>query len=397
MSNNKFTHLHLHTEYSLLDGACRIKELVKRAKELNMDSLAITDHGSMYGVVEFYKQARKEGIKPILGFEAYVSPRKMTDKDPQNDKTQYHLVLLAENREGWQNIIKLCSIGFVDGYYYKPRIDHETLKEYSSGIIALSACLAGEVQTYLLEDNYDEALKTALLYKDIFGENNFFLELQDHGMEEQKAVNSSLLKLSKETGIKLVATNDVHYINKDDAYFHDVLLCIQIQKTIVDEDRMKFPSDEFYLKSYEEMAELFPEEVLRNTADIAERCNVELDFNTVHLPEFKVPEGYEKSEYFKKICQEGLKERYKNITEEIQQRLDYEIGVIEQMGYVDYFLIVWDFIKYARDNNIMVGPGRGSAAGSLVAYSMKITNIDPLKYNLKIGRASCRERVSCCV
>ena len=394
MSNNKFTHLHLHTEYSLLDGACRIKELVKRAKELNMDSLAITDHGSMYGVVEFYKQARKEGIKPILGFEAYVSPRKMTDKDPQNDKTQYHLVLLAENREGWQNIIKLCSIGFVDGYYYKPRIDHETLKEYSSGIIALSACLAGEVQTYLLEDNYDEALKTALLYKDIFGENNFFLELQDHGMEEQKAVNSSLLKLSKETGIKLVATNDVHYINKDDAYFHDVLLCIQIQKTIVDEDRMKFPSDEFYLKSYEEMAELFPEEVLRNTAEIAERCNVELDFNTVHLPEFKVPEGYEKSEYFKKICQEGLKERYKNITEEIQQRLDYEISVIEQMGYVDYFLIVWDFIKYARDNNIMVGPGRGSAAGSLVAYSMKITNIDPLKYNLIFERFLNPERIS---
>jgi DNA polymerase-3 subunit alpha len=394
MSNNKFTHLHLHTEYSLLDGACRIKELVKRAKELNMDSLAITDHGSMYGVVEFYKQARKEGIKPILGFEAYISPRKMTDKDPQNDKIQYHLVLLAENREGWQNLIKLCSIGFVDGYYYKPRIDHETLKKYSSGIIALSACLAGEVQTYLLEDNYDEALKTALLYKDIFGENNFFLEMQDHGMEEQKAVNESLLKISKETGLRLIATNDVHYINKEDAYFHDVLLCIQIQKTIMDEDRMKFPSDEFYLKSYEEMAELFPEEVLRNTAEIAERCNVELDFNTVHLPEFKVPEGYEKSEYFKKICQEGLRERYKNITEEIQQRLDYEISVIEQMGYVDYFLIVWDFIKYARDNNIMVGPGRGSAAGSLVAYSMKITNIDPLKYNLIFERFLNPERIS---
>ena len=394
MSDNKFTHLHLHTEYSLLDGACRIKELVKRAKELNMDSLAITDHGSMYGVVEFYKQAKKEGIKPILGFEAYVSPRKMTDRDPQKDKAQYHLVLLAENQEGWQNIIKLCSIGFVDGYYYKPRIDHETLKKYSSGIIALSACLAGEVQTYLLEDNYDEAVKTALLYKDIFGENNFFLELQDHGMEEQKAVNDSLLKISKETGLKLVATNDVHYINKEDAYFHDVLLCIQIQKTIMDEDRMKFPSDEFYLKSYEEMSELFPAEALSNTAEIAERCNVELDFSTVHLPEFKVPEGYEKSEYFRKICQEGLKEKYKNITEGIQQRLDYEIGVIEQMGYVDYFLIVWDFIKYARDNNIMVGPGRGSAAGSLVAYSMKITNIDPLKYNLIFERFLNPERIS---
>ncbi|HCS10523.1 MAG TPA: DNA polymerase III subunit alpha, partial [Clostridiales bacterium] len=301
---------------------------------------------------------------------------------------------LAENQEGWQNLIKLCSIGFVDGYYYKPRIDHETLREYKSGIIALSACLAGEVQTYLLEDNYDEAVKTALLYKDIFGENNYFLELQDHGMEEQKSVNDSLLKISRETGIKLVATNDVHYINKEDAYFHDVLLCIQIQKTIMDEDRMKFPSDEFYLKSYEEMSELFPAEALGNTAKIAERCNVELDFNTVHLPEFKVPKGYEKSEYFSKICKEGLKERYKNITVEIQQRLDYELGVIQQMGYVDYFLIVWDFIKYAKDNNIMVGPGRGSAAGSLVAYSMKITNIDPLKYNLIFERFLNPERIS---
>jgi DNA polymerase-3 subunit alpha len=394
MTGNKFTHLHLHTEYSLLDGACRIKELIKRAKELNMNSLAITDHGSMYGVIEFYKQAKKEGIKPILGFEAYISPRKMTDKDPQKDKNQYHLVLLAENEEGWQNIIKLCSIGFVEGYYYKPRIDHETLRKYKNGIIALSACLAGEVQSYLLEDNYDEALKTALLYKDIFGENNFFLEMQDHGMEEQKAVNNSLIKISKATGLKLVATNDVHYINKEDAYFHDVLLCIQIQKTIADEDRMKFPSDEFYLKSYEEMAELFPAEAMENTAEIADRCNVVLDFNTVHLPEYKIPEGYEKSEYFRRICQEGLRLRYKDITEEIQQRLNYEIGIIEQMGYVDYFLIVWDFIKYARDNNIMVGPGRGSAAGSLVAYSMEITNIDPLKYNLIFERFLNPERIS---
>ncbi len=394
MSQNKFTHLHLHTEYSLLDGACRIKELINRAKELNMDSLAITDHGSMYGVVEFYKQAKKEGIKPILGFEAYVSPRKITDKDPQKDKNQYHLVLLAENQEGWQNLIKLCSIGFVDGYYYKPRIDHETLREYKSGIIALSACLAGEVQSYLLDNNYEEALQTALLYKDIFGDDNFFLEMQDHGMEEQKTVNKSLLKISKETGLKLVATNDVHYINKEDAYFHDVLLCIQIQKTIMDEDRMKFPSDEFYLKSYDEMVSLFPIEAIENTKEIANRCNVELDFNTVHLPEFKIPKDFEKSEYFRKICQEGLKERYKNITEEIQQRLNYEISIIEQMGYVDYFLIVWDFIKYAKDNNIMVGPGRGSAAGSLVAYSMKITNIDPLKHNLIFERFLNPERVS---
>ncbi len=392
--NNKFTHLHVHTEYSLLDGACRIEELVNKAKELNMDSLAITDHGSMYGVVEFFKQAKKAGIKPVLGFEAYVSPRRMTDKDPQKDKSQYHLVLLAENYEGWKNIIKLCSAGFVDGYYYKPRIDHEILRENSRGIIALSACLAGEVQSYLLDGNYEEAVKTALLYKEIFGGNNFFLELQDHGMKEQQAVNRELIKISRETGIKLVATNDVHYINKADAYFHDVLLCIQMQNTVADEDRMKFPSDEFYLKSYDEMVELFPEEALKNTADIADRCNVELDFDTVHLPEFKIPQGYTKSGYFRKICQKGLAERYGNITEELQERLDYEIGVIEQMGYVDYFLIVWDFIKYARDNKIMVGPGRGSAAGSLVAYSMKITNIDPIEYSLIFERFLNPERVS---
>lgn len=390
----KFTHLHVHTEYSLLDGACRIEELVKKAKELDMTSLAITDHGAMYGVVEFFKQAKKVGIKPILGFEAYVSPRGMTDKDPQKDKNQYHLVLLAENQEGFKNIMKLCSTGFVEGYYYKPRIDHDTLKKHSKGIIALSACLAGEVQSHLLDNNYEEAKKTALKYMEIFGENNFFLEMQDHGMKEQQVVNESLIKLSSETKIKLVATNDVHYINKEDAYFHDVLLCIQIQKTTTDEDRMKFPSDEFYLKSYEEMAKLFPEDALINTSDIADRCNVELDFNTVHLPEFKIPKAYTKSAYFREICQEGLKERYKDVTEDIQNRLDYEINVIEQMGYVDYFLIVWDFIKYARDNEIMVGPGRGSAAGSLVAYSMKITNIDPLKYNLIFERFLNPERVS---
>ncbi len=392
--NDKFTHLHVHTEYSLLDGACRIEELVNRAKELNMTSLAITDHGAMYGVVEFFKQAKKAGIKPILGFEAYVSPRGMTDKDPQKDKNQFHLVLLAENYEGFKNIIKLCSTGFVDGYYYKPRIDHETLRQHSRGIIALSACLAGEIQSHLLDNNYEEAVNTALMYRDIFGENNFFLEMQDHGIVEQQSVNKYLVKMSSETGIKLVATNDVHYINKEDAYFHDVLLCIQMQKTVMDEDRMKFSTDEFYLKSYDEMAELFPEEALKNTAEIAERCNVELDFNTVHLPEFKVPQSYTKTEYFREICQKGLKERYKNISEEIQSRLDYEIGVIEQMGYVDYFLIVWDFIKYAKDNKIMVGPGRGSAAGSLVAYSMKITNIDPMKYNLIFERFLNPDRVS---
>jgi DNA polymerase-3 subunit alpha len=393
MSKNKFTHLHVHTEFSLLDGACRIKELVKRAKELNMNSIAITDHGTMYGVVEFFKQAKKEGIKPILGFEAYVAPRKMKDKDPQKDKSQYHLVLLAENYEGYKNLLKICSAGFVDGFYYKPRVDYDLLRENSSGIIALSACLAGEVQSHILDNNYDKAVETALIYRDIFGENNFFLEMQDHGMKEQHIINQGLVKMNKQIGIPLVATNDIHYINKEDAKFHDVLLCIQMQKTI-NEERMKFPSNEFYLKSYEEMSLLFPEEALENTIKIAERCNVELDFNTVHLPEFKVPTGYTKAEYFRTICQTGLEDRYKDVTAEIQKRLDYEIGIIEQMGYVDYFLIVWDFIKYSKDNNIMVGPGRGSAAGSLVAYSMKITNIDPLRFNLIFERFLNPERVS---
>lgn len=393
MSKNKFTHLHVHTEFSLLDGACRITELVKRAKELNMDSIAITDHGSMYGVVEFFKQAKKEGIKPILGFEAYVAPRKMNDKDPQKDKSQYHLVLLAENYEGYKNLLKICSAGFVDGFYYKPRVDYDLLREHSKGIIALSACIAGEVQRYLLDNNYDKAVETALMYRDIFGENNFFLEMQDHGMKEQQVINKGLVKMSQQLGMPLVATNDIHYINKEDAKFHDVLLCIQMQKTI-NEERMKFPSDEFYLKSYEEMSLLFPEEALENTTKIAERCNVELDFNTVHLPEFKVPTGYTKAEYFRELCQNGLEDRYENVTVEIQSRLDYEIGIIEQMGYVDYFLIVWDFIKYSKDNKIMVGPGRGSAAGSLVAYSMKITNIDPLRYNLIFERFLNPERVS---
>ncbi len=393
MSENKFTHLHVHTEFSLLDGACRITELVKKAKELNMDSIAITDHGSMYGVVEFFKQAKREGIKPILGFEAYVAPRKMNDKDPQKDKNQYHLVLLAENYEGYKNLLKICSAGFVDGFYYKPRVDYDLLRQHSKGIIALSACIAGEVQSNLLDNNYEKAVETALIYKNIFGENNFFLEMQDHGMKEQQIINSGLVKMSQQLGIPLVATNDIHYINKEDSKFHDILMCIQMQKT-VDEERMKFPSDEFYLKSYEEMSLLFPQEALENTIKISERCNVELDFETIHLPEFKVPLGYTKSEYFREICQLGLAERYKNVTDEIQNRLDYEIGIIEQMGYVDYFLIVWDFIKYSKDNKIMVGPGRGSAAGSLVAYSMKITNIDPLRYNLIFERFLNPERIS---
>ena len=393
MDNKNFTHLHVHTEYSLLDGAARITDLIKKVKELGMESIAITDHGVMYGVVEFYKQAKKEGIKPILGFEAYVAQRTMYDKDPQKDKGQYHLVLLAENYEGFKNIIKICSAGFVDGFYYKPRVDYDVLRKHSKGIIALSACIAGEIQDLILNNDYEKAKEKALLYEDIFGKNNFFLEMQDHGMNEQKIINKGLLKLSKELDIPLVATNDIHYINKEDARFHDVLLCVQMQKTI-DEDRMRFPSDEFYLKSYDEMSELFPQEAIENTVKIAERCNVELDFNTVHLPEFEIPENYTKNSYFRELCQTGLKARYENITEEIQNRLEYEISVIEQMGYVDYFLIVWDFIKYARDNKIMVGPGRGSGAGSLVAYSLKITNIDPIKYKLFFERFLNPERIS---
>ncbi len=393
MYKKNFTHLHVHTEYSLLDGAARIKALVKKTKELGIESIAITDHGVMYGVVEFYKQAKSAGIKPILGFEAYISERSMYDKDPQKDKGQYHLVLLAENNEGLKNLMKICSAGFVDGFYYKPRVDYDLLRRHSKGVIALSACIAGEIQELILNNNYEKAREKALLYIDIFGKDNFFLEMQDHNMSEQKIINKGLMMLSKELDIPLVATNDVHYINKEDARFHDVLLCVQMQKTI-DEDRMRFPSDEFYLKSYEEMSELFPEEAIENTQKIAERCNVELDFDTVHLPEFDIPENYTKSSYFRELCQKGLKERYDVITKEIQDRLDYEISIIEQMGYIDYFLIVWDFIKYAKDNNIMVGPGRGSGAGSIVAYSLKITGVDPIKYNLFFERFLNPERVS---
>ena len=316
MYKKNFTHLHVHTEYSLLDGAARIKALVKKTKELGMESIAITDHGVMYGVVEFYKQAKSAGIKPILGFEAYISERSMYDKDPQKDKGQYHLVLLAENNEGLKNLMKICSAGFVDGFYYKPRVDYDLLRRHSKGVIALSACIAGEIQELILNNNYEKAREKALLYIDIFGKDNFFLEMQDHNMSEQKIINKGLMMLSKELDIPLVATNDVHYINKEDARFHDVLLCVQMQKTI-DEDRMRFPSDEFDLKSYEEMSELFPEEAIENTQKIAERCNVELDFDTVHLPEFDIPENYTKSSYFRELCQKGLKERYDGITKEI--------------------------------------------------------------------------------
>jgi len=393
---SKFTHLHIHTQYSLLDGAARLDKLIDKTIELGMDSIAITDHGVMFGIVDFYKIAMKKGVKPILGCEVYISKGKYTEKDSNRDKSQYHLVLLAENNKGYENLMKIVSEGFINGFYYKPRVDYSVLEKYSEGIIALSSCLAGEVQQYILDHNYDKAKETALIYNRIFGQNNFYLELQDHGIREQKIVNQQLIKLSKEINIPLVITNDVHYISKEDSKVHDVLLCIQTGKTIDEEGRMRFPSPEFYLKSPDEIRALFPhmEEAMDNTTKIADRCNVKLDFGTLHLPEYKVPDGLSNSQYLEKLCYEGLEKRYETITEEIRERLVYEINTIINMGYVDYFLIVWDFIKYAKDNEIMVGPGRGSAAGSLASYTLGITDIDPLKYGLIFERFLNPERVT---
>jgi DNA polymerase-3 subunit alpha len=393
--DRNFTHLHLHTEYSLLDGAARITKLMERASKLGMKNIAVTDHGVMYGAVEFYKQAKDHGIKPIIGCEVYIAERSRLDKDPVKDKNQYHLILLAENQQGYKNLMKIVSEGFINGFYYKPRVDKEVLRKYSEGLICLSACIAGEIPSQILDGNFERAKQTALEYKNIFGENNFFLELQEHGIEEQKLINEKLIDFGKDLDIPLVLTNDTHYINKEDAKFHDILLCIQTQKT-VDEERMRFPSEEFYLKSYEEMMEIFPgmEEAAENTNKIAERCNVEFDFSTTHLPNFDVPEGYGKFEYLEKLCNEGLEDRYDNITAEIKERLEYELGVIKSMEYVDYFLIVWDFIRYAKEKDIMVGPGRGSAVGSLVAYALKITDIDPLRYSLIFERFLNPERIS---
>ena len=392
----EFVHLHVHTEYSLLDGSSRVSSLIDKVKELGMDSIAITDHGVMFGVVDFYKTCRAKGIKPILGCEVYTSKGKYTERDPVRDKNQYHLVLLAENQKGYSNLMKIVSEGYINGFYYKPRVDYSVLRKYSEGIIALSACLAGEIQTYLLDNNYNKAKETALLYNEIFGHNNFYLELQDHGIEEQKIVNQQLIKMSKETNIPLVITNDVHYTSKDDARIHDVLLCVQTGKTVDEDERMKFPSSEFYLKSPEEIKRLFPDvqEAIENTVKISKRCNVELDFETLHLPEYTVPQGYTNSQYLRKLCYEGLEKRYASVTQELKDRLEMELGVIENMGYVDYFLIVWDFIKYAKDNNIMVGPGRGSSAGSLVSYSLRIIDVDPIKYGLIFERFLNPERIS---
>lgn len=393
--NDRFVHLHVHTEFSLLDGSIRIGELISRTKELGMEAIAITDHGAMFGIIEFYKEAKRQNIKPILGSEIYMALNKYTEKDPK-DKNQYHLVLLAENNEGYQNLMKIVSEGYVNGFYYKPRVDKDILRRYSKGIIALSACLGGEVQQHLLDNNYDRAKEVALEYEAIFGKGNFFLELQDHGVQEQVQVNELLVRISQETGIPLVATNDVHYLKREDAKVHDVLLCIQTGKTIDEEDRMRFPTDQFYLKSPQEMAMLFSNhrEALENTAKIAERCNVELDFSTLHLPEYKVPEGYTNESYLRELTLEGLRKRYGEITDEIRERFEYEFKTIVDMGYVDYFLIVWDFIKFAKDNGIMVGPGRGSAAGSIVSYGLGIIDIDPLKYGLLFERFLNPERVT---
>ena len=423
-----FTHLHVHTEYSLLDGSSKIKELVARAKELGMDSLAITDHGVMYGVINFYKACKDVGIKPILGCEVYVAPGSRFDKEAgTGDDKYYHLVLLAENNKGYDNLMKIVSAGFTEGFYYKPRVDYDVLERYSEGIIALSACLAGEVQKYLSRGMYEMAVEAAKRYEKIFGKGNFFLELQDHGLPDQKYVNPQLVRLSGELGIELVCTNDSHYIMADDAEAHDILLCIQTGKKVSDENRMRYTGGQYYLKSPEEMAELFPYalQALENTHKIADRCNVDIEFGVTKLPKFQVPEGYTSWTYLNYLCFDGLKKRYPDKTmdvdmekilehaskldvedrkqvaitpvedhEDLCQRLDYELSVIHSMGFVDYFLIVWDYVNFAKVHDCAVGPGRGSAAGSLVSYCLTITDIDPMKYNLLFERFLNPERVT---
>lgn len=392
-----FTHLHVHTEYSLLDGSCKIKELTARAKELGMDSMAITDHGVMYGVIDFYRAAKEAGIKPIIGCEVYVTSGSRFDRELAGGEDRYyHLVLLAENNQGYQNLMKIVSKGFVDGFYYKPRVDYEVLREYHEGVIALSACLAGEVQRYIGRGQYEKGKEIALKYQEIFGEGNFFLELQDHGIPMQKTVNQGLVRMSSETGIDLVATNDIHYTYAEDATPHDILLCIQTGKKVADENRMRYEGGQYYCKSEEEMKKLFSYAVqaVENTHKIAERCNVEIEFGVTKLPKYDVPEGFDSWSYLNKLCTEGFENHYPEDDGTLQERLSYELEVIHTMGYVDYFLIVWDFIHYARSKDIMVGPGRGSAAGSIVSYCLGITDIDPIRYNLLFERFLNPERVS---
>jgi DNA polymerase-3 subunit alpha len=384
-----FVHLHTHSEYSLLDGASRLKELVAKAKALGMPAIALTDHGVMYGAINFYEEAMKQGIKPIIGCEVYVAPGSRFDKERGSDDDRYtHLVLLAENEQGYRNLMKLVMLSFFDGYYYKPRVDKEIIEQHHEGLIASSACLAGQVARHLMRNNYEAAKREALYFKELFGEDNFFLEVQDHGIEEQKAVNEGMFRLHEETGIPIIATNDIHYTNKEDAKAHDVLLCIQTGSTLSDTTRMKFETEEFYLKSADEMAALFPgrADVIENTLKIAERCNVEIKFGEYLLPQYEIPDGFTVETYFEKLCQEGFEKRYPDAPENYKERLEYEMGVIKQMGFPGYFLVVQDFVRYAKTNGIKVGPGRGSAAGSMVAYALEITNVDPMAYDLLFER-----------
>lgn len=393
----EFTHLHVHTEFSILDGSNKIKDLVSRVKELGMDSCAITDHGVMYGCIDFYKECIKQGIKPILGCEVYVAPGSRHDREQvRGEDRYYHLILLAENNKGYENLMKIVSIGFTEGFYYKPRVDYEVLEKYHEGIIALSACLAGEVAVYLGRGMYEEAVKVAKKHIDIFGKDNYFLELQDHGIAQQQTVNQGLMRMSEELGLKLVATNDAHYTRQEDWEAHDILLCIQTQKKVDDEDRMRYPKGQFYIRSPKEMEELFPyaKEAISNTHEIAQRCNVTITFGEYKLPKYDVPNGLDSWEYLQQKCREGLTKRYGDGAYKHKDRLEYELNTIHDMGFVDYFLIVWDFIKYAKDNDIPVGPGRGSAAGSIVAYCLGITDIDPIKFNLIFERFLNSERVT---
>ncbi len=396
MSEVNFVHLHCHSEYSLLDGAAKIKKMVERAAQLGMPALAVTDHGTMFGVIDFYRAAREAGVKPILGCEVYVSPRSRFQKEAKRDDTQYHLVLLAENNTGYRNLMRLVSSGYLEGFYYKPRVDRQLLEECSEGLIALSACLAGEIPSLILQGQPDKAREAACYYRDLFGKDSFFLELHDHGIPEQKTVNRALREISRQEGIPMVAANDVHYLAKEDAETHDVLLCIQTGKTVDEPERMKFESEEFYFKTAEEMAAIFSDynDAISNSVLIAGRCNVEKDFSRRSLPEYHLPEGTDPAGYLKELCHKGLRERYAEITPEMTERLEYELQVIGQMDYSHYFLIVWDLIEYAKKEKVIVGPGRGSAAGSLVAYSLGITNIDPLKYSLLFERFLNPERIS---
>ena len=391
-----FVHLHVHTEYSLLDGACRIGGLVQRAKELGQEAVAITDHGVMYGVIDFYRAAKAAGIKPIIGCEVYVAPRTMADRVHGIDNEAHHLVLLCENEQGYRNLSYMVSMAFLNGFYNRPRVDLDLLRQHSEGLIALSACLAGSIPRRLMQDDYDGAKQETLTLSEIFGPEHFYLELQDHGIEAQQVVNAGILRLARETGLPLVVTNDAHYLTREDSKIQDVLMCIQMGKTVDDPDRMKFETEEFYIKSEEEMRALFPNvpEAFENTVKIAERCNVEFVFNQYHLPAFDVPEGYTNEEYFRKLCMDGFRERYPEQPQEYLDRLNYEIGVISRMGYVNYYLIVWDFIRYAKEQGIPVGPGRGSGAASIAAYCLHITEIDPMKYALIFERFLNPERVS---